>query len=318
MLHLVGVGLSIGGKPILHDLNLHVLPGEIHAILGMNGTGKSTLASVIMGLSGFAPTSGNIVFQGEDITTLSISGRAKRGITLAWQEPARFEGLTVKEYLELGKRSSPGGGPPPVECLVMVGLPPDRYLQRTVDATLSGGERKRVELASVLSMGPRLSIVEEGGIYRSMFKLVQGAAGELRIDYEADIGKDATCELDARIYGKRNDVIRVKESLFLNGEKSRGLAKSRIVASDHCVSEVLGEAVGNAPGARGHVDCVEIVKGKDARVSAVPRLLVTDDRAKLTHEAAIGSVDKKQVETLMARGLTEEESVDVVVRGILR
>jgi len=104
VLDLVGVGLSIGGKPILHDLNLHVVPGEIHAILGMNGTGKSTLASVIMGLSGFAPTSGSVVFQGEDITSLSISGRAKRGITLAWQEPARFEGLTVKEYLELGKQ----------------------------------------------------------------------------------------------------------------------------------------------------------------------------------------------------------------------
>jgi Fe-S cluster assembly ATP-binding protein len=161
VLDLVGVGLSIGGKPILHDLNLHVLPGEIHAILGMNGTGKSTLASLIMGLSGFSPTSGNVVFQGEDITALSISGRAKRGITLAWQEPARFEGLTVKEYLELGNRGTPGCGPPPVECLLMVGLPPDRYLQRTVDATLSGGERKRVELASVLSMNPRLSILDE-------------------------------------------------------------------------------------------------------------------------------------------------------------
>ena len=161
MLDLVGVGLSIGGKPILHDLNLHVLPGEIHAILGMNGTGKSTLASVIMGLSGFSPTSGNVVFQGEDITALSISGRAKRGITLAWQEPARFEGLTVGEYLELGKHGSSGRGPPPGECLLVVGLPPDRYLQRSVDATLSGGERKRVELASVLSMGPKLSILDE-------------------------------------------------------------------------------------------------------------------------------------------------------------
>jgi len=161
VLDLVDVGLAIGGKPILHDLNLHVLPGEIHAILGMNGTGKSTLASVIMGLSGFSPTSGNVVFRGEDITTLSISGRAKRGITLAWQEPARFEGLTVKEYLELGRHDSPGGGPSPQECLAMVGLPPDRYLQRAVDATLSGGERKRVELASILSMKPRLSILDE-------------------------------------------------------------------------------------------------------------------------------------------------------------
>lgn len=161
LLKLVEVGLAVGGKPILHDLNLHVLPGEIHAILGMNGTGKSTLASVIMGLSGFAPTSGNVVFQGEDITALSISGRAKRGITLAWQEPARFEGLTVAEYMQLGRHGSPDGGPPPEECLLMVGLPPERYLQRTVDATLSGGERKRVELASVFSMGPKLSILDE-------------------------------------------------------------------------------------------------------------------------------------------------------------
>ena len=161
VLDLVDVGLSIGGRPILHDLNLHVLPGEIHAILGANGTGKSTLASIVMGLSGFSPTSGKVIFQGEDITSLSISGRAKRGITLAWQEPARFEGLTVGEYLELGRHGSPGGGPPPGECLLLVGLPPDRYLQRAVDSTLSGGERKRVELASILSMEPRLSILDE-------------------------------------------------------------------------------------------------------------------------------------------------------------
>ena len=161
VLDLVDVGLSVGSKPILHDLNLHVLPGEIHAILGMNGSGKSTLASVVMGLSGFSPTSGKVVFWGEEITALSISDRAKRGITLAWQEPARFEGLTVREYLELGRHGSAGGDPSPGECLLMVGLPPERYLQRTVDATLSGGERKRVELASVLSMKPRLSILDE-------------------------------------------------------------------------------------------------------------------------------------------------------------
>lgn len=161
LLHLVDVGLTVGGKPILHDLNLHVLPGEIHALLGVNGSGKSTLASIIMGLSGFSPTSGKVVFRGEEITSLPIPDRAKRGITLAWQEPARFEGLTVAEYLELGRHGSPGSAPSPEECLAMVGLPPERYLQRTVDATLSGGERKRVELASVLSMRPRLSILDE-------------------------------------------------------------------------------------------------------------------------------------------------------------
>ncbi|MGQ9853044.1 MAG: SufD family Fe-S cluster assembly protein, partial [Candidatus Oleimicrobiaceae bacterium] len=72
------------------------------------------------------------------------------------------------------------------------------------------------------------------------------------------------------------------------------------------------------PFARGHVDCMEVIQGKEARASAVPRLRVIEETAKLTHEAAIGSIDKKQVETLMARGLSESEAVEVVVQGLLR
>ena len=143
-------------------------------------------------------------------------------------------------------------------------------------------------------------IVDEGGTLKNEFKLIKGTVGQLRIDYEGDLRKDAVCEFDAKVYGKKDDRIFVKESIFLNGENARGLAKSRIVSSDRRQSEVVGEMVGNAPFARGHVDCVEIIKGKDARASAIPRLVVNDDRAKLTHEASIGSVDKKQVETLMA------------------
>jgi Fe-S cluster assembly scaffold protein SufB len=175
------------------------------------------------------------------------------------------------------------------------------------------GEDGGIEVIPVVKV-----IVDEGGTLKNEFKLIKGTVGQLRIDYEADLKKDAVCEFDAKAYGKKNDSIVVRESILLNGENSRGLAKSRIVASDHCRSEVIGEAVGNAPFARGHVDCVEIIKGNDARASAIPRLVVIDDRAKLTHEAAIGSVDKKQVETLMARGLTEDEAVDIVVKGMLR
>lgn len=160
--------------------------------------------------------------------------------------------------------------------------------------------------------------LEEGAAYKSLFKLIQGAVGTLRLDYQAHLKKDAVCELDARVYGKKKDHITINESLFLDGENSRGLAKSRVVAADQCVSKVVGEAVGSAPNARGHVDCVEILKGPNARASAIPKLMVIDDRAKLTHEAAIGSVDKKQVETLMARGLSEDQAVDVVVKGMLR
>lgn len=161
MLKISGVSLIAGGKAILRDVNLEVADGEIHSILGANGTGKSTLASVIMGLSGYRPTSGRIYFEGEDITDLSITERARRGITLAWQEPARFEGLTVAEYLRIGQRLNFDNWLSPRECLSKVGLLPERYLGRAVDATLSGGERRRIELASVLAMKPKLVVLDE-------------------------------------------------------------------------------------------------------------------------------------------------------------
>jgi len=91
MLQLMNVMFVVSGKVILQHLHLTVCAGEIRSILGANGTGKSTLAALVMGLSGYQPTVGSILFKGEDIITLSIAERAQRGITLAWQEPARFE-----------------------------------------------------------------------------------------------------------------------------------------------------------------------------------------------------------------------------------
>jgi Fe-S cluster assembly ATP-binding protein len=161
MLRLTDVELVVGERKILHDVNLHIKEGEVRSILGMNGTGKSSLASLIMGLSGYHPTAGTIQFFGEDITELPISERAKRGITLAWQEPARFEGLTVAEYLQIARRSARNGNLDARECLKKVGLQPESYLGRAVDSTLSGGERRRVELASVLAMKPKLAILDE-------------------------------------------------------------------------------------------------------------------------------------------------------------
>jgi Fe-S cluster assembly ATP-binding protein len=161
MLQVTDLTLVLGGRPILHDLNLQVREAEIHSILAANGTGKSTLAAVLMGLGGYRPAKGRILFRGEEISDLPISERARRGITLAWQEPARFEGLTIAEYLELSRRHAGNGFLSPQECLAKVGLRPDKYLKRAVDTTLSGGERRRVELASVLAMKPKLVILDE-------------------------------------------------------------------------------------------------------------------------------------------------------------
>ena len=156
MLEVRGLKLTLNGKPVINDLNLEIRAGKIRGLLGVNGTGKTTLSNLIMGIS--YPDEGSIIFEGQDITRCTISERAKMGITLAWQEPARFEGLSVREYLNLGRNLSL----PKIEnYLWMVGLPPVEYLNRAVDVSLSGGERKRVEFASVLAMKPKVAILDE-------------------------------------------------------------------------------------------------------------------------------------------------------------
>ena len=159
MLVVENLQLKLNGNSIINGLDLHVAKSEIHGILGENGTGKTTIANLIMGTNSYRPTGGRIIFEGEDISGLSVSERAKRGITLAWQEPARVEGLTVRDYLSLSAKN--GGAEQIRQYLLMVGMEPAQYLDRDIDATLSGGERKRIEMASVLAMRPKLAILDE-------------------------------------------------------------------------------------------------------------------------------------------------------------
>ncbi len=159
--------------------------------------------------------------------------------------------------------------------------------------------------------------VHEGGHYSSEFALTRGRVGKLDFDYAVDVAARGVAELTAKAYGYGDDAISVKETIRLNGDHARGLAKSRIAVRDDATSEVIGTTEGNAPFARGHVDCIEVVRDR-AVANAVPVIRVRDDRAYVTHEAAIGTVDKKELETLMARGLDEETAVDVIIRGMLR
>ena len=160
--------------------------------------------------------------------------------------------------------------------------------------------------------------VGKGGVWQSTFVLSQGLVGKLDYDFEVFCQDRAVAELVVKVYGKGSDDIKVWEKIHLDGIGARGLAKSRLVLSDKAKAEVKGETYGNAPYARGHVDCIELVNGTEAVARAIPIVSVTNDKAKVTHEAAIGSIDRKQIETLMARGLDENEAVDVIVRGILR
>jgi Fe-S cluster assembly ATP-binding protein len=159
ILEINNLSLQLNGKDILRNISLDVWEGHIHAIVGPNGAGKSTLASTIMGLDGYRDIKGTIVFKGEVINALSIDQRAKKGMSLGWQEPARYEGLLIRDFL---LSSSKHRQDSLIEkSLEQVGLDPDEYLERAVDKTLSGGERKKVELASILAMDPDLIMLDE-------------------------------------------------------------------------------------------------------------------------------------------------------------
>ena len=104
ILELHDVTLDLGGKPILNGLSVDFWEGHVHALIGPNGAGKSTLASAIMGLPGYTHYGGDILFDGESLCGVPVDERARRGITLAWQEPARFEGLRMDRFIAAGAK----------------------------------------------------------------------------------------------------------------------------------------------------------------------------------------------------------------------
>ncbi len=146
---------------IVNNVSFGVKEGTIHAIIGPNGSGKSTLAYTLMGIESYNLLSGQILFEGKDITTLNVTERAQLGITLAWQEPARIDGLSVQKYISLGVKDKANSKELVKEALEIVSLDPEKYLNRKIDETLSGGERKRIELAATIAMRPRLVILDE-------------------------------------------------------------------------------------------------------------------------------------------------------------
>ena len=159
VMELKKVSLKFNGKKILNNLSVKFGKGNIHAVVGPNGAGKSTLASAIMGLEGYRNIEGEIFYNSENINNLSLDGRAKKGITLAWQEPARYEGLLIKDFIFAAAKDKSIKNLK--EILLRVGLNSEEYIGRSVDKTLSGGERKKIELASILAMEPEFVMLDE-------------------------------------------------------------------------------------------------------------------------------------------------------------
>ena len=157
MLTLEHINYHVDGKDILKDVSLSI-EDRFVAVTGPNGSGKSTLLKIIMGI--LQPASGRVLLDGEDITDLPVNERANRGISFAFQQPVRFKGLRVKDLLKLaaGENYSFNSA---CNILSEVGLCARDYVNREVNASLSGGELKRIEIATVLARGTKLAIFDE-------------------------------------------------------------------------------------------------------------------------------------------------------------
>ena len=205
-------------------------------------------------------------------------------------------------------------------------FPRAEEVRHEMDAQVEIGEGAEFDYAEVHFHGPfggttvipRAAItVGRNGRYRGDFTLTTGRVGTLELDAKVHAGAGSLTELTARVLGSGDDRITLREEVSLDGDDARSLIKTRIALKDRATAMVTGITAGHAPGARGHVDCLELVRDQ-AVASAVPMVNVTNPLAKVTHEAAIGTVDRRQMETLMAHGLTPEQAVDVIIRGVLR
>lgn len=180
ILKIENLTLSFNGKNILSNLNLKITEGIIHAIIGPNGAGKSTLASTIMGLEGFRNFEGEIYFKNQSLKGLGVYERARLGITLGWQEPARYEGLKVSQFIKASSENKDKDSI--IKAFNIVGIDYYEYHSRAVDKSLSGGERKKIELASIVAMQPSLVILDEpdSGIDVASLKNIFAAIKYLR------------------------------------------------------------------------------------------------------------------------------------------
>ena len=162
MLELKNLSFSVESdgvqKKILHNLDLTIPDGKFVVITGPNGSGKSTLARLIMGIE--KPTSGQIFFDGQDVTALGVTERAKLGISFAFQQPVRFKGIRVIDLLRLASGKQLGISDA-CDYLSEVGLCARDYIDREINSSLSGGELKRIEIATLLARQTRLSVFDE-------------------------------------------------------------------------------------------------------------------------------------------------------------
>ena len=178
MIELKNISFIKDNKKILDNINLKLDDTKFYALTGPNGSGKSTLAKIIMGL--IEPTSGSILYNGEDIINKNITERANMGIAFAFQQPVKFKGITVFDLLKFAMNKDINRMDA-CKYLAKVGLCAKDYVDREIDNSLSGGELKRIEIASILARNPKVAIFDEpeAGIDLWSFKALNNIFKEL-------------------------------------------------------------------------------------------------------------------------------------------
>jgi len=168
-----------------------------------------------------------------------------------------------------------------------------------------------------INVVPKAEIhIEKDAKFKTEFELIKGRVGSIDIDYLTYAKENALVDMTARISGIADDRIKISEVSVLEGKHARAVLTSKVAVRNKAKADIFNKISALAPYTRGHVDCKEIVKD-EAIAIANPVVDVRDAKAHVTHEAAVGSVDKKQLETLMSRGLDEDEASELIIQGLL-
>jgi len=224
----------------------------------------------------------------------------------------------IKMDIDIGKNAS-------ISVLSHCIFPKAVDVKHIMDAKINVGENasytyEEKHIHSVdggIEVYPKADVkLDKKAKFKTTFELVKGRVGKLDINYSVTGLKESVMELMSKVSGRGDDIIKIKEGGNLIGEKARGVLTSRVAVRDNAKAEVYNIIKATAPYARGHVDCKEIIQGNGV-ATAIPVVEVKHPKAHVTHEAAIGSVNSKQLQTLMARGLSEDDATDLIIEGLL-
>ena len=230
LLELQDICFERDNKKILNNINLTIDLEKFIAITGPNGSGKSTLVKIIMGIE--KPDSGKIIFDGKDITNLSINERANLGISFAFQQPVKFKGITVYDLLKMAARKKITKKEA-CEVLSRVGLCAKEYVDREVNGSLSGGELKRIEIATVVLRGAKLTIFDEpeAGIDLWSFNNLIEVFENMR---ELIKGTTLIISHQERILNIADEVILLKAGKIANRGSSKDILEQELINKKCC------------------------------------------------------------------------------------